>query len=199
MTELSHKKNSSTVWWWIGWIALTIASFFVSYNFWTGFIAKHVGSMDRPGVPILWVTAVFGSWMVLLVPLIIVMYNKVDRAYEDARIARESVQFQKAKEMFGFKSIFIDESQRKLKDELSAKLKRYPETIKRGHLVTAILKDGESVPNVFVLDKKEILGIYGVNGMDFQVKDVVDIEPVPVEKIPDFKTEGWLRLDGIGN
>src|SRR3990167_5619830 len=90
---MNMRKESAKeypVLWWVGWIVLTIASFFVSCYFWTGFIAKHVGPMDQNGVPILWVAAVFGSWMVLLVPLIIVMYNKVDRSYEDARMHRES-------------------------------------------------------------------------------------------------------------
>lgn len=88
-------KKDSTILWWIGWIVLTIVSFFVSHWFWTPFIAKHAGDMSRPGVPLLWVTAVFGSWMVLLVPLIIVMYNKVDRAYEDARSAKRTPQTSK--------------------------------------------------------------------------------------------------------
>ena len=82
-----------TVFWWIGWIVLTILSFFLSCFFWTRHIALHVGPMSQPGVSILWISAVFGTWMLLLVPLIIVMYNKVDKAYEDARIVRETTQF----------------------------------------------------------------------------------------------------------
>ena len=192
------KKGSSTVGWWLGWITLTIVSFFVSCYFWTGFIARHAGSMDKSGVPILWVTAVFGSWMVLLVPLIIIMYNKVDKAYEDARIMRETDQLQKAKENFKVRSILIEGSKRKLKQELAAKLRRYPETIKRGHLVSATLSDGQRVPNVFILDKKEVLGIYGVKEVLFKIEDIIDVEPVAMDQIPDFKSEEWLRLDGAG-
>ncbi len=154
--------------------------------------------MDKPGVPILWVTAVFGSWMVLLVPLIIVMYNKVDKAYEDARIARETSQFQKAKADFKVRSVLVDAEERKLKKELSAKLKRVPETIKRGHLVNAILSNGQKVPNVFILDRKEVLGIYGVKEVLFKIKDIVDVEPIALDRIPNFKSEEWLRLDGVG-
>ena len=91
------KKSENTVLWWVGWIALTILSFFACCYFWTGFIARHIGGMDTGNAPILWVTAVFGSWMVLLVPLIIVMYAKVDKAYEDARIRRESAARTRAK------------------------------------------------------------------------------------------------------
>lgn len=192
------KNNSSSVGWWLGWITLTIVSFFLSCYFWTGFIAKHAGTMDKPGVPVLWVTAVFGSWMVLLVPLIILMYNKVDKAYEDARIARESVQFEKAKKEFKVQSVHVETSQRMLKKELAAKLKKYPETIRRGHLVTATLNNGQKVENVFILDKKEVLGVYGVKTLTFNIQDIVDVEPVAMDQIPSFKTEEWLRLDGVG-
>lgn len=154
--------------------------------------------MDKPGVPVLWVTAVFGSWMVLLVPLIILMYNKVDKAYEDARIARESVQFEKAKKEFEVQSVHVETSQRMLKKELAAKLKKYPETIRRGHLVTATLNNGQKVENVFILDKKEVLGVYGVKTLTFNIQDIVDVEPVAMDQIPSFKTEEWLRLDGVG-
>src|SRR5687768_2772555 len=99
-----EKDGNYTVLWWIGWITLTIISFFISCYFWTGFIAKYVGSMDKPGVPIVWVTAVFGTWMVLLVPLIVIMYSKVDKAYEDARLKRETDAFNKAKAEFKVKS-----------------------------------------------------------------------------------------------
>ena len=195
---ISKKKESSTVGWWIGWITLTIASFFVSCYFWTGVIARHAGNMDKPGVPILWVTAVFGSWMALLVPLIIVMYHKVDKAYEDARISRETAQFQKAKENFKVRSVLIQDSERKLKKELGAKLKHYPETIRRGHLVTATLNNGQKVSNVFILKRKEVLGIYGVDEINFKIRDIIDIEPVHSDRIPNFTAEGWLRLDGVG-
>ena len=195
---MMKKNNSSSVGWWLGWISLTIAAFFVSCYFWTGVIAQHAGNMDKPGVPILWVTAVFGSWMVLLVPLIIIMYHKVDKAYEDARITRETVQFQKAKVNFAVRSVLIKEPERMLKKELVLKLKQYPETIKRGHLVTATLSNGQQVPNVFILDKKEVLGIYGVKEVLFKIGEIVDLEPVAMDQIPDFKIEGWLRLDGVG-
>ena len=194
-----RKKEVSSVGWWIGWITLTIVSFFVSCYFWTGFISRHAGNMDKPGIPILWVTAVFGSWMVLLVPLIIVMYNKVDKAYEDARISREQVQFQKAKENFKVRSILIEPSERRLKEELSAKLKGVSETIRHGHLVNVVLSNGQKVPNVFILDKKEVLGIYGVKEMSFKITDIVDLELVSLDHLPNFKTEEWLRLDGVGS
>lgn len=154
--------------------------------------------MDKPGIPILWVTAVFGSWMVLLVPLIIIMYSKVDKAYEDARLTRENAQYERAKNDLNVRSVFIEESRRALKKELSAKLKKHPETIKRGHLVTATLRNGQQVPNVFILDRNDVLGVYGAKNLSFDIQDIVDVEPVPYEKVPNFVSEEWLRLDGAG-
>ncbi len=193
-----QKKDRSTVLWWIGWIALTIVSFFVSCAFWTPVIARRIGGMDTPNAPILWVAAVFGSWMVLLVPLIIVMYAKVDKAYEDARIARESTAFQKARSEFNIRSILVDESARTLEARLTAKLKKVPTAIRRGHLVTALLKDGRRVENVFVLDRKEVLGIYGAEVLDFKISDITNIEPANLDALPAFQAEKWLRLDGVG-
>ena len=192
------KKNDNTVSWWLGWIALTIVSFFVSSYFWTGFIARHVGTMQQPGVPVLWVTAVFGSWMVLLVPLIVVMYYKVDKAYEDARIARESAAFDRARAELNVQSVFIEESERLLNAGLSKKLKQFPEAVKRGHLVRIKLRDGREIENVFVLDRKDVLGVYGVKEAAFRAGDIVDVEPMDLEKLPAFETANWLRLDGVG-
>lgn len=199
MKTNTAKKSNSSVLWWVIWILLTIGSFFVSAHFWTWFIAEKIGSMREPNAPILWVTAVFGSWMVLLVPLIIVMYNKVDKAYEDARIRRELAALQKTQETVKFRSVFVDPLERRLSEELSRKLKKIPEAIKRGHLVTVILQDGKKYDNVFIADRAEILGIYGHHILPFQTDEITDLAPANLKNLPDFKEEHWLRLDGIGN
>ncbi len=193
---MDKKSSAQTVGWWVGWILLTILSFFASCYFWTGFIAKHVGSMKDPKVPILWVTAVFGSWLILLIPLIIVMYYKVDKAYEDARIERDKKRQSQTQRNDSFKSIFIEDSKRLLSKPLVEKIKRFPETIRQGHLVTATLRDGKKIDHVFVFDKKDVLGVYGVKQLSFQIDEIVDIEPADLDRLPDFRTENWLRLDG---
>lgn len=197
---MSAKSGTRTVAWWLGWIAATILSFFVSCFFWTRVIADHLGPIDKPGVTVWWLVAVFGSWIALLVPLIIVMYGKVDKTYEDARLKREAGTYQAVKAHLGVRCVSVDAERRQLKKELSEKLRRAPETLKRGHLVTAVLKSGRRVENVFVLDRKEILGLYGAEGLDFKTEDIADIVPVsPAAPLPDFKPERWLRLDGVGN
>ncbi len=193
-----QEKGLTAVLWWLGWILLTILSFFASCYFWTLFIAKNVGGMDKPGVPILWVTAVFGSWMVLLVPLIILMYSKVDKAYEDARIARETGALDKAKTAFRVRSVLIEVEKRMLDKTLSRKLKTFPETLKRAHLVTAVLNDGRKIENVFVVNRREVLGVYDKDALDFEIKDIADLSPTDLDRLPDFRSEKWLRLDGVG-
>jgi len=193
-----NKQDNLAILWWVGWIAVSILTFFVSCFFWTRFIAEKVGPINQPGVAVLWVAAVFGTWMVMLVPLIIVMYQKVDKAYEDARIAREKNQFEKKSSLFKVKSVLVDESKRQLTKDLSKKMKSWPEAIRRGHLVTAILRDGRRIENVFVLNRRVVLGVYGVQDMPFQVEHIQDLEPSDLDHIPNFKSEDWLRLDGVG-
>lgn len=191
------KSDIRMIFWWFGWIGLTIVTFFVSAWFWTGFLGDRIGGMDNPRYAMTWVAAVFGSWMVLLVPLIVLMYNKVDKAYEDVRIARETKEFEKAKNEFKVRAILVDEKKRLLRPELSAKLKRSPETVRGGHLVTAVLKDGRRVENIFIAGKKEVLGVYDAETLSFDIADIVDLE-LAGTSLPDFKTERWLRLDGVG-
>ena len=191
------KRSDNTVLWWIGWITLTILTFFAASWFWTGFIAEHVGSMDKRGVQVLWVASVFGTWMILLVPLIIVMYNRVDRSYEDSRIRKEEAAQSARRAASGISFDPISEENRQLGPELVKKLKTMPWTIKRGHLVTASLKDGRRIENVFIVDRQEVVGVYGHEKAPFRsASDIADLQAADENKIPAFKTEQWLRFDG---
>ncbi len=192
------REDETNVTWWIGWIALTIATFFASVGFWSWYFARNGGSMQDPGAAGRWVFTVFGTWMIALLPLIVVMYQKVDRAYENARLRREAGENLRPRP----KTVFIDYSKRLLEDSLAKKLKRMPATIKKGrqagHLVTAVLKDGRKFENVFVANAREVLGIYGQEKLPFEIREIADLEPVPSEKLPAFCEENWLRLDGRG-
>ena len=83
------QKSSQSVLWWVLWIVGTIAAFFIAAWIWTPLIARRFGSVQNTKTAIIWIGAVFGTWMVFLLPMIVVMYQKVDKAYEDARIRRE--------------------------------------------------------------------------------------------------------------
>ncbi|HTL70536.1 MAG TPA: hypothetical protein VL404_04505 [Candidatus Eisenbacteria bacterium] len=197
------KSKDNTVLWWLGWIGLTILTFFAAAWFWTGIIARHYGDMHSAHAPAIWVTAVFGSWMVLLVPLIVVMYNKVDKAYEDARISRERASFEKAKKGFKVRSQRFDDADRLLDAEVAKKVSRLPFTLRqgyhlKGHLVTAVLKDGRRVENVFILDGEQVLGVYDQAEWTFRGRDVADVVPADLDRLPVFQAEKWLRLDGAG-
>ena len=183
-------SGTQTIFWWVVWITLTIASFFVASAFWTPVIAKKFGSIHETRNAVLWIVAVFGTWMAALVPLIIVMYSKVDKTYEDARLRRE-------KTAMRFKSISVEKSKRLLSPDLSKKLENVPETISGGHLVTVTLQDGRKIPHVFISEKTEILGVYDAEGLRFEAADIRDMEPADLNNLPSFLAPNWLRLDGV--
>ncbi len=184
------KSGSQTIFWWVVWILLTIGSFFVAAAIWTPILYKHFGSVRENKASIAWVTAVFGTWMAILVPLIIVMYSKVDKAYEDARIRRE-------KNAARFRSIFVEPSKRALPEPILRKLSAWPKTIEEGQLVHVTLKDGRRFSNVFVSEQKEILGIYNETEFPFEGKDVTDVELSDLKEGSPLFANQWLRLDGV--
>lgn len=190
-------EDESTVMWWLIWIGLTIGSFFLSVWFWTPFLADKLGSIKESANSLIWIVAVFGTWLLALTPLMIFMYQKVDRAYEKARIAREA-RGEKPERVDSIKilAIFVDPKNRKLPKSIIEELKKIPSTIKDGHLITAILKDGRKIENVFIAKRSELLGIYDQTELTFQVSDIVGIEPVDLNHPPDFTKKTWLRLDG---
>lgn len=184
------KSGTRTILWWVIWISLTILSFFAASAFWTPVIAKHYGSVRETKASIIWVVAVFGSWMVILVPLIILMYSKVDKVYEDARINRE-------KKEARFRSIFVEPSKRRIPDSIAQKLAQGPETIEGGYLVNATLADGRKIENLFISSQKEVLGLYNATDFSFEGKDIVSVEAIDWTQPPSFLANFWLRLDGV--
>jgi hypothetical protein len=139
--------------------------------------------------------------MVLLIPLIVVMYNKVDRAYEDARIRREAQAEKRAREIRfagpSFRTDFLEPGSRLLSEDLRRKLRKIPRAIRGGQLVDLRLKDGRRIENVFVSGGREILGVYGMEKITFTASDVQGLEAVDLERLPFYEEERWLRLDGV--
>lgn len=196
---MTQKNKDNTVLWWIGWITLTIVSFFAASAIWTPVIARFYGPVSQGSGAILWVAAVFGTWMIFLVPLIVIMYNKVDRAYDDARARREGLMSEKMAQAWNVKSIHLPEGQRLLPRSLKDKLKKIPRTMDRGHLVSVRLKDGRIISNVFILDREQMLGIYDYDQEPFKADDIVDLDPMDWAEVPAFTHDKWLRLDGFGS
>lgn len=189
----SQKNNAlKAVFWWVVWISATIGSFFIASSFWTPIIARKFGSIHETRNAVIWVTAVFGTWLLFLVPLIVTMYSKVDKAYEDARLRRE-------KAANRFRSILVEREKRLIPDFLRIQLAQQPETIEGGHLVNVVLKDGREIQNVFIAGRTEVLGIYDAETMDFEGKDIQSLHVNSLERPSFYLTSQWLRLDGISS
>jgi len=118
------------------------------------------------------------------------MYQKVDKAYEDARMNRE-------KAAQRFRAVKIERSRRTLKPEIARTLAEWPEIIQGGHLVNLKLRSGREIPNVFVANRDEILGLYNAREMDFEAAEIAEISPSDLDRLPNFLTTQWLRLDGV--
>ena len=84
-----------------------------------------------------------------------------------------------------------------LEPKLATKLRAIPETIKGGHLVSITLKDGRKIPNIFVANSEEILGIYDFTEMPFEANEITHIEPADLASSPPILAPNWLRLDGV--
>lgn len=192
MPKSPKNKGSQTILWWVVWISLTIISFFLASWLWTPIIASHFGSIHETKNAVLWITAVFGTWMITLIPLIVIMYLKVDKVYEDTRIRREKTALQ-------FRSVYVEKAKRMIAEKLAKKLERFPDTIDGGQLVTMILKDGRRIPNVFIEGHREIIGVYDFTEFPFEAKDIADIEMTESDRIPAFFAPNWLRLDGVAS
>lgn len=186
----SKPEGTRTILWWVLWITFTIVSFFIASWFWTPIIYSWFGSVRETRASIAWVIAVFGTWLIFLVPLIVIMYQKVDKAYEDARIRRE-------KTALRFRSIDVPLEKRKIPSSSTALLQNTAETIEGGFLVRLTLRDGRLIPYAFVNKASEILGIYDEREMSFEGKDVVSVVPADNAQWPSFTTQQWLRVDGV--
>ena len=66
-----------------------------------------------------------------------------------------------------------------------------------GHVVTVILKNGNRIPHVFVLNAKEILGVYDKDALDFSIDEIADLEALDKDHLPLYEESRWLRLDGV--
>lgn len=137
-----------------------------------------------------WLKTVFGSWLALILPFLIWMYRKADAIFKTA-IIRQTNTTQNP-----FRSLMIARAKRLLPEPLSRKLHGVPPTIQTGHVVTAVLKDGRRIPHCFVINSKELLGIYDRVAVDFEGSDIIDILPTPTAEIPPYEEAKWLRLNG---
>ncbi len=162
---------------------LVTSLFFWSFIF-KDRLAAHAAALDRG-----WAKAVFASWLLLLIPLLIWMYRMADILFRSAA-ARQTYEP-------GYKSIFVETSKRLLPENLSEKLKKEPFTLPKAHVVTLMLKNGAQIPHVFVMNAREILGIYDRETMDFSAGDITDLKVACKDELLPYEETRWLRLDGF--
>lgn len=151
------------------------------------FVYKARIFSGKTGFDPAWVKAVTGTWLFSLLPFLAVLYRKADRIFKNAE-ARQTNSAPK------FRSIFIEKQKRFIPGEMAARLAKIPPALENGHVVHLILKDGRKIPHVFVINSKEVLGVYDRSELGFEMKEVADIELV--DALPAYEEEKWLRLDG---
>lgn len=172
---------------WLAAMGIFIGLLVASCLFWSWRLADRVQLND--GFDPVWSKAVFGTWLFLLIPLLIWMYRKADDIMKTALVRQGVV-------APSFKTAVIPRSERLLPEALAEKLKKIPPTLPRGHIVTVVLKNGERIPDVFVLDAREIAGVYDRDSFDFEPSQIVDVELIQSEQLPAYEEAKWLRLDG---
>ena len=182
--RLNYDQEKATSAWLKGmgiFIALLIAVCF----FWSWKLRESIAA--HSGFDGIWARNVFASWLVLILPFLIFLYKKADEIYK-AALKRQT--------QFGpqFQTAFMDKAKRLLPEAMALKVQSFPETLRDGHVVNVVLKDGRKVPDVFVFRSQEILGIYNAERPSFEVTDIADLELV--DQLPAYEESKWLRLDG---
>ncbi len=173
---------------WLAGIGLIIGSFIVALCGWSFIFRAHLHRTSA-GFYGPWLKAVMMTWLACLAPFLVVMYRRADELFQAAK---------KRQTQHGpvFKSAMIEKSKRMLSAELAKELAAVPETLENGKVVSLTLKDGREIQHAFVLNSREILGLYDCEIMDFAAADVARVRTVPPEAMPVYDESRWLRLDG---
>lgn len=170
---------------WLGAMGLFIASLISICLFWDWKLKDRI--FASPGFDGAWGKYVFSSWLLMTLPFLVFLYKKADQLYK-AAVARQTQWGPK------FQTGYMEKSKRQLPESISAKIRNFPETLKEAHVLNLKLKDGRTIPHVFVLRASEVLGVYDAKDFSYDLTQVVDAEPV--EAMPAYDESRWLRLDG---
>ncbi len=174
---------------WLSAMGIFIGLLLAVAIFWSFRFKSRILADISNGPDPLWLKAVLVSWLVLLIPFLIVMYRRADAIFKTA-VARQTGAVPQSRKLF------VERSRRVLPAGIREKMERLPATLPKGHVVTLILKDGRRIPHVFVLNSTEILGLYDRADMGFEAQQILDVEPVPSDGLPAYEETKWLRLDG---
>ncbi len=169
---------------WLAGISTFISLLIASCLFWSW---KMKGLMTNGHMDSGWVKTVLATWLALTLPFLILMYRRADQIFKTA------VERQTAGRL-RFQTAFVEKGKRLLPKEVSEKIRLIPRTLENGHVLTVVLKDGRRIPDVFVLNSNEILGVYGRSELGFEGCDVEQVETADI--FPEYEESKWLRLDG---
>ncbi len=184
--RLNDDQEKAVDAWFMG-MGTFIGFLVLSAFIWSVVFKDRIGP-DPKGFDPLWVKAVLGSWLIILVPFLILMYRKADKIFSTA-VERQTY-------VPKFKTVAVDPVKRTLPEQWALELKGSPPTLPKGHLVRLALKDGREIPHVFVVNAREILGVYDREIFDFEAKDIVKIEVMARKELLPYDETKWLRLDG---
>ena len=166
-------------------IGVLAASCLVWSFYYRDLIADRAGGGFEPA----WIKAVVATWLVSLMPLLVWMYRKTDEIFKEALKNQ-------AKTRPVFRSIFVKKADRSLPGPMREKLQHIPPTLREGHVINAVLDDGTRIPDLFVIHRSEIVGVYDRTAMDFDATRIKDVDVVEVKNLPPYEESKWLRLDG---
>jgi hypothetical protein len=185
--RLNVDENRAVKIFW-GSMAAFLAAVVALTFFWTWKLRGRISSPEG-GLDPLWIKAVLTSVLLVALPFLVFLYRKADELFRTAA-ARQNPPPAR------FRTAYLEPSQRLLGEEVRRKLTRETALFPGGHVVTAVLKDGRRVPDVFVAEGREVLGVYGRERFDFRGDDVVDVEILTREALPPYDEAQWLRIDG---
>ena len=169
---------------WLLGMGIFIGSLVVSSIGWSLVFSAKL-HRETTGIDGGWAKAVFGTWIAVLIPFLILMYRKADDIFQTAN-SRQTYEP-------NYRKIFVPLEQRLLPDALARQIQAQKPILPNGHLAQLRLKNGQTVPNVFIVKGREIVGIYDREGFDFAMSDITALEPAG--EIPVFEESRWLRLD----
>ncbi len=171
---------------WLAGFGSFIGAFVASEFIWALVLKSRIAP-NTPGLDPLWMKAVFSTWLVILIPLLIWMYRSADTIFKtaNARQTREPV----------FQMLWVAPEKRLLSAALAAKLSKVEQTLPGGHVVRGRLRNGEVLEHLFVLNGKEIVGAYDLQRTDFDASQFEDIEVIDSRQIPPYDESRWIRFN----
>ncbi len=183
--RLNRDEEKAVEAWLLG-LGCFIGALILSCIGWAFYYKEAIYS-DGGSMNYAWLKAAGATWLGLVLPFLAFLYKKADRIFKDAAIRQ-------AQAGPRFRTLFLEKGKRMLTPELSEKIKSFPEIMEGGHIVNLTLKNSLTVPDVFILNGREILGIYDAEEMNFSAEDVASAEAPAA--LPEYQEDKWLRLDG---